>query len=69
MSELKGRSFKKIGNSWILKDRTGKVIKQFGNTDAFPLLSVLVVKQNGLFGLIGLNGEMVLPCEYHIFTA
>ena len=64
MSELKGRSFQKTGNNWVLKNRTGKVIKQFGNTDAFPLLSVLVVKQNGLFGLIGLNGEMVLPCEY-----
>lgn len=64
MNEPKERSFQKTGNSWVLKNRTGKVIRQFGNIDAFPLLSVLVVKQNGLFGLIGLNGEMALPCEY-----
>ena len=64
MNKLKGFSFVKKGNSWLLKDQRKREVKNLGPIDATPLLSVLVVKQNDLYGLIDLTGEMVLPCEY-----
>ena len=39
-----------------------------GNINAFTLLSVLVVNENGLFGLINLDGEFIQPCEYLSIT-
>lgn len=64
MDKLKGRFFVKKGTLWLLKDQCGKVVKDFGAIEAHTLLSVLVVEQDGLFGLIDLTGEWVLPCEY-----
>lgn len=61
---LEGRAFVKKGNSWRLTDSKGQVLKKFGDINAFQLLSVLVVKENGLYGLIDLTGERALPCEY-----
>ena len=63
MDKLKGRFFVKKGTHWLLKDQCGKVVKDFGAIEAHTLLSVLVVEQDGLFGLIDLTGEWALPCE------
>lgn len=58
------RYFVQQNNSWILKEPTGQVVKRFGNLDAYPLLDVLVVKQGELYGLINLDGEWAVPCQY-----
>ena len=64
IKDMERNRFVKKGNSWRLIGPQGNVIKNFGPIDAYPLLSVLVVKQNELFGLIDLSGEMVQSCEY-----
>lgn len=64
MAKLNDNIFKKNGESWRILDRRGRVVKSLGTIDAYPLLSVLVVKQNGLYGLIGMSGEIVQPCVY-----
>ena len=57
--------FVKQGNSWIIKASDGRVVKRLGVLDAFPLLSTLVVKNDeNLYGIIGLQGEYVQPCQY-----
>ena len=61
MSENK---FVQNDSKWMLLDKTGKVLNNYGNINAFTLLSVLVVNENGLFGLINLDGEFIQPCEY-----
>lgn len=58
------RYFVRQNNSWILKEPICQVVKRFGNLDAYPLLDVLVVKQGKLYGLINLNGEWAVPCQY-----
>lgn len=55
-------------SKWMLLDKTGKVLINYGNINAFTLLSVLVVNENGLFGLINLDGEFIQPCEYLSIT-
>ena len=61
---LQKRYFVQHNNSWILKEPTEQVVKRFGNLDAYPLLDVLVVKQGELYGLINLDGEWAVPCQY-----
>lgn len=61
---LEDRFFEKQGNNWFLKRKNGAIIKSFGAIDAYPLLSVLVVKENDLYGLIDKTGSIVVPCEY-----
>lgn len=59
-----GNKFVQVDSEWILLDKTEKVVNNFGNINAFTLLSVLVVNKDGLFGLINLDGEFIQPCEY-----
>lgn len=61
---MERRTFVQQGNRWALKEASGKIIKRFGTIDAYPLLSVLVVKENNRYGLINKNGEWAVPCSY-----
>lgn len=63
-----GNKFVQIDSKWMLLDKTGKVLNNYGYIKAFTLLSVLVVNKNGLFGLINLDGEFIQPCEYLSIT-
>lgn len=58
------RHFEKKGNSWIIRKANGQKVASLGELDAYPLLSVLVVKQDELYGLINLQGELVQPIVY-----
>ena len=58
------RRFEQIGNKWIIREESGQKVVSLGAIDAFPLLSVLVVQKDGLYGLIDLNGELVQPIEF-----
>ena len=63
-----GIEFAHIDSKWMLLDKTGKVVKNFGCIDAYTLLSVLVVNNDGLYGLINLDGEFIQQCEYLSIT-
>lgn len=58
------RAFVRCGRKWILQEAGGRVVMSLGMIDAEPLLDVLVVRRNELYGLMSKNGEMVQPCEY-----
>lgn len=58
------RHFEKKGNSWIIRKANGQKVASLGELDAYPLLDVLVVKQGELYGLINLDGEWAVPCQY-----
>ena len=58
------RAFVRCGKKWSIQKAGGKVVMSLGVIDAEPLLDVLVVKQNNLYGLMNKNGEMVQPCQY-----
>lgn len=63
-----GFEFVQIDTKWMLLDKTGKAVKNFGNIKASTLLSVLVINKDGLYGLINLDGDFIQPCEYLSIT-
>ncbi len=59
-----GSLFVNLKGEWLLIDKSENVIQNFGKMEATPLLSLLVVYEDGKYGAINKSGEYIIPVKY-----
>ena len=59
-----GSLFVNLKGEWLLIDKSENVIQNFGKMEATPLLSLLVVYEDGKCGAINKSGEYIIPVKY-----
>lgn len=63
-----GSLFVNLKGEWLLIDKSENVIQNFGKMEATPLLSLLVVYEDGKCGAINKSGEYIIPVKYQYIS-
>lgn len=63
-----GTFFAKEKGIWKLVSVSGKTLREFGNYEAMPMFSKLIVHTDTGWGVMNKAGEFIIPCQYRGFT-
>lgn len=63
-----GTFFAKEKGIWKLVSVSGKTLREFGNYEAMPMFSKLIVHVDTGWGIMNKDGELIIPCQYSGFT-
>lgn len=63
-----GTFFARGKGIWKLVSVSGKTLREFGNYEAMPMFSKLIVHGDTGWGVMDKDGEFIIPCQYRGFT-